>query len=145
MEIAAGFALVQVFGIAPADLLQKRIECMEQLASGGVSFDFLRLSTDGFSFVVPGRDAEKVDAPLNSLKVRFEKIANQSLITVSVPNLREENGLLAKIVELVATTGVQVNSIGDTHTSVLILLPADDAKSVSQLLRTHIGAKDLLA
>lgn len=145
VETAAGFALVQVFGMPSEDLPQRRIQCLEHLASNGVSFDFLRLSTDGFSFVVPGREAAKVETPLNELGVRFEQLSNQSLVTVSVPNLREENGLLAKIVEIVASTGVQVNSIGDTHTSILILLAANDATSVANVLRSRVGAKDLLA
>lgn len=145
VEMADGFALIQVFGLPQAGFLERRIECLDHLAANGVSFDFLRLSTDGFSFVVPNRDAAKVESPLNELGVRFEQLAKQSLVTVSVPNLREENGLLAKIIEIVAATGVQVNSIGDTHTSVLILLAAADAVIVSDMLRSRVGAKDLLS
>lgn len=142
VEVSGGHALVVVTGIPEPEADSKRIFALRRLALAGLSIDFLKLALDGFSFVVPEEDASKAEETLCNAGFTAKAIKNRAIITVRAPNIRDESGLVARIAELVVRSGANLDSVGDMHSSVLLVVDAALAENAAKALETLIGKVD---
>lgn len=125
-EIREGFALFEVDGLAEP-LAESRTKTLERIAKAGVSIDFLKLTSDGLSFVVQESDAPQVTQALDN--TRTTHTPGRCVVSAWSPNLRDEEGLAARLVSAVIASGAVLDHVSDMHDRVLFLMDRNGADS----------------
>jgi aspartate kinase len=135
IEVREGFAQVQVEGLH-APVTETRLGILDNIAEGGVSIDFVKLTPTGFTFICAQENSGKVAGVLTPLSVKFDILEGRSIVLVHAVNLRDDEGLIAKIVQAAIHANTHVDHIGDMHDRLLLVVRATD---VSKLV-TNIEA-----
>ncbi len=128
IETREGFSQVHV---APR---QDRAEVLSAVAGAGVSIDFVKLTPGGLSFIVPQSDAAAVAEALQD-QASVEIRPDRSIVLVHAVNIRDEEGLIAKIVRVATEAGVEIDHIGDMHDRLLLVVPASAAPRLSSAIQ----------
>ena len=136
VEVRDGFAQANVDSVVGD---ARRIEVLKAIASAGVSLDFLKLAPDGLSFLVPTEKAQVVDGALKKLGASYAIKAPRSIVMVHAENMRDEEGLIARIVSAAIGTGLTLEHLGDMHDRMLIVLESGDAKKLAKHLEKELS------
>lgn len=144
VEVSHGHALIVVTGFNEAEESAKRLEALRVLAGAGYSIDFLKLALGGFSFVVQESAALDIEKCLSEAGFDAKAIQRRSLITVRAPNIRDESGLVARIAQTVVASDASIESVGDMHSAVLLVVHSAVADRAGEALRGLIGKVDIL-
>lgn len=142
VKVTYGHAWVVVGGFSENAISDRRLQALRVLKDSGISIDFLKLSPDGFSFVVREEIASRVQEALCSNGFDAKVLKNRAIIEVSAPSIREEEGLIARIAEFIVRNRANIDSVGDMHSAVLIVVDADSAETATNELRKCIGKVD---
>jgi aspartokinase len=139
VEVRDGYAQVHVSQLG-APLAESRLQALRAVASASVSIDFLKLTQGGLSFMVPEGSTGAVEPSLKELRCRFTVAPGRSIVLVHAANLRDEEGLLAKLVSIAIAAGVNIEHLSDMHDRMLLVTDDSGAKRLakeyeSQLLR----------
>lgn len=130
IEVRHGFAQVHVSQI-DGDVMQARLYVMQAVADAGISIDFLKLSPSGMSFLVPEEKAADVGAAIDPTNVHFSIRAPRSILLVHAVNIRDEEGMIANLVQTLIGTGAAVDHLGDMHDRMLMVLRTEDVERVA--------------
>ncbi|MDI9635593.1 hypothetical protein QPK87_14005 [Kamptonema cortianum] len=114
---------------------ESRLEVLEAVFESQTNIDFLKLTPDGMTFVCPESATEKLVYALTSAGVTHEIRSGRSVLSVHAVNMRDEEGLVAKIVSEVIASGAQIEHLGDMHDRVLILMPSNQAEAAASHLK----------
>jgi len=134
VEVREGFAQVHVAGLTK-NLVTERIRVLRAIADAEVSIDFLKLTPSGLSFIVRDDLSEPVFNALEGCEVEFTVVKDRSIVLVHAVNIRDEEGLIARIVQTVIASGAKVDHIGDMHDRMLLVLQRQDAERVARQFR----------
>jgi len=120
-----------------------RLAVLEAVAGVGVSIDFLKLTPSGLSFIVPEATADAIREALKGIKADVDVFKDRSIVLVHAVNIRDEEGLVARIVRQLIHSGANVDHIGDMHDRLLMVLERSEAKRVAELFQgTLVEATD---
>jgi aspartate kinase len=137
LEVRDGFAQVHVSQIE-GEVMQKRLFVLQAVADAGISIDFLKLSPSGMSFLVPEDRAEDVRATIAACHVHHSIRSPRSILLVHAVNIRDEEGMIANIVQILIGTGASVDHLGDMHDRILMVLKTEDVSRVAEQFRTSL-------
>ena len=138
VEVRDGFAQAIVDGLE-GDISKRRIDVLQAVSEAGVSLDFLKLAPRGLSFLIPSEDAAIVGDALEEIGVACAIHSPRSIVMVHAVNMRDEEGLIARIVSNAIGTGMTIEHLGDMHDRMLIVLQSDDAKALAGHLNVHLA------
>lgn len=133
VEIRRGFAQAHVLDLGDP-ILDKRIEVLQAIAEADISLDFLKLTHDGLSFLVKQELASRLDEALKAIQVHHTVKPGHDIVLVHAVNMRDEEGLIARVLRQAMVSGVKVEHIGDMHDRMLMVVDA----SRSDALRSQI-------
>jgi aspartokinase len=136
VELRSGLATVHVGPLAPPFELA-RLDVLRRVAGAGVSLDFLKLDGPMLSFVVADGARAAAAAALEGFEHQIT--AERCVVLAHAANMRDEEGLIARIISRVTSTGAQVDHIGDMHDRVLVVTGEGDARLVVPALEAMIG------
>lgn len=136
IETRGGFAGVQV-GKLGSDLAAGRLGVLEAIREVGVSIDFLKLTSDGLSFLTETRTVTDVKSALKEFSEDVEIWEDRQILIVHAVNMRDEEGLVARIVSDVIASGAQIDHMGDMHDRLLMAMSAEDAEKAETYLRAR--------
>ncbi|MEQ1823091.1 MAG: aspartate kinase [Fimbriimonadaceae bacterium] len=136
IEVRHGFAQVVLTGLANPDA--DRLHALTQVASAGLSIDFVKLTPDGMAFVIDETQSSLVETALES-SVNWTIQGKRSIVMVSAVNIRDEEGLISKVVAAAISCGVALDHIGDMHDRVLLVTGTAEAETLAAELGTRIG------
>lgn len=140
IEVRRGYTGVQVRHLSEP-MMASRLQVLEAVAQAQISIDFLKLTRDGVSFVAKDCDPALLRSTLESAGTDFSLREGECVLLVHAVNMRDEPGLLAKIVSDVVATGAEIDHMGDMHDRLLIVLSEADAeKAAAALQAEHPGA-----
>jgi aspartokinase len=128
--------------------MDRRLAVLEAVANSGLSIDFLKLTPSGMSFVVPQDQDHLLKMALESARVESSVRADRSIVTVHAVNMRDEEGLIAGIVQSAIASGAQIDHIGDGFDRLLLVVSAEHAEKLATVFRwapTHFSKKELRA
>lgn len=131
LEVRHGFAQVHVSGMG-GDVMQGRLAVLQAVADAGISLDFLKLSPLGMSFLVPEDRADDVGDVLTACQVEHTIRKPRSILLVHAVNIRDEEGMIANIVQILIGTGAVVDHLGDMHDRILMVLKTEDVDRVAE-------------
>ena len=135
IEIRHGFAQVTVCGPGEASL---RLKVLQALADAGVSHKFLKLVPGGLSCIFPEELRPKAEQALAGMD--HELAAGRSIVQVLSPNLRDEEGLLARIVQAAIDSGAAIHHMGDMHDRAYLVVATSEAERLAALVKERAGA-----
>lgn len=144
MEISRGHALIVVSGIPEEDWGRRMLEALGALKNADYSIDFLKVSSSGFSFVVPEAQAAAVREVLCAAGFDAAVKSDRAILIVKAPNIRDESGLVARIAQLIVRSGAAIEQVGDMHSSVQVVLESAKADRAAAVLRDCIGMVEIL-
>ncbi len=137
IEVRRECTSVHVSGLAEP-LVKARLSVLRAVADAGVSIDFLKMSPDGLSFVIHDSSTQAVADALNALKVNYELHEDRVIFLAHAVNMRDEEGLIARIVSEAIASGAIIDHLGDMHDRVLIVTDSAGADMMSTRIRTSM-------
>ena len=137
LEIRTGFCSVHIHCTERASMAA-RLDALRSVFEAGVSIDFLKLTTDGLSFVMPDDSHHLVEAALGQVGVKVESRSGMAVLMAYAVSMRDEAGMVASIVSQVIASGASVVHMGDMHDRLLLLMTESEAtNALASLKRLH--------
>ncbi len=140
IEVRHGFAQVVVTGLENPE--SDRLSVLTLVADAGLSIDFVKLTPGGMAFVVNEAQVELIEAALKT-HLNWAVQGKRSIVLVSAVNIRDEEGLISKVVAAAISCGVTLDHIGDMHDRVLLVTGAAGAEKLAKELQNRIGSPPL--
>lgn len=140
VEVRSGLAQVHV-GQLGEPLMTRRLDVLRAVADAGISIDFLKLTQSGLSFIIPSERSAETEAALGATDFRFSVRVDRAIVEAHAVNMRDEEGLIARIVRSAIELGVEVDHIGDMHDRVLMVVPDDAAERLKASLERNLGVE----
>lgn len=140
VEIRKGFAQVHISQLAQP-LTEERLRITKAIAEAGVSLDFLKLTPSGLSFLVPESAAENAERALSGLGVRYSVRKDRSIVMVHAVNMRDEEGLIARVLQTAIDCGAHIDHVGDMHDRMLLVMESAQAESAYSALCDRLGVQ----
>lgn len=137
IEVRNGFAQVHISEL-DGEIMRARLYVLQAVADAGISIDFLKLSPAGMSFLVPEERAEDVQGAIQACDVAFSIRSPRSILLLHAVNIRDEEGMIADIVQTLIGTGASVDHLGDMHDRILMVLKSEDVDRVAQEFRKSL-------
>ncbi|MCB0824898.1 MAG: hypothetical protein KDC26_01800 [Armatimonadetes bacterium] len=137
IEIRSGFSGVHVLNLSEP-LMASRLGVLDAIKNAKISIDFVKITRDGLSFIIPGAEHDNAKFTLDKLNINAEVRPNEAVLTVHAVNMRDEEGLVARIVSEVIASGAKIDHLGDMHDRLLMVMNFDDAKRAEAALRDGI-------
>lgn len=144
VEVRSGFAQVHVTNLA-GDVAPARLRVLSQVADSATSIDFLKLTPSGLSFLVPQERAEVVKSILDALTIDFSLRSDRDIVLVHAVNIRDEEGMIASIMQRAIESGATVDHVGDMHDRLLLVVPHSDAERLEQHLKAELSTEEVHA
>ncbi|MBX7131575.1 MAG: hypothetical protein K1X67_02740 [Fimbriimonadaceae bacterium] len=138
VEIRQGYSQVHVMDLEPT--LDRRLAVLDAVAHAQISLDFLKLTTDGLSFLIPADRSRAIVDCLSGAGYQFELNEGRSIVMVHAVNMRDEEGLIAKIVATAIGSGAHIDHLGDMHDRLLIVTEDSRATDLANLLQERLSA-----
>jgi len=129
VEVRSGYAQVHVSRLTPP-VMDRRLDVLSAIGDADVNIDFLKLTGTGLSFVVPEHLATSVSNVLKGLEVHFSIREDRHILLVHAVNMRDEEGLIARILHEAIASGVRLDHVSDMHDRVLMVVKADEAEKL---------------
>jgi aspartokinase len=134
IEVRKGYSQVHVFHL-PDPVMPARLRVLEAVKEAEVSIDFLKLTPDGLSFLVSQERTDDAERALQGGEFDIEVQKDRSIVLVHAVNIRDEEGLIAEIVNTAIGSGARVDHVGDMHDRLLMIVPSEQAATLVQRFR----------
>lgn len=121
-------------------LVTSRLKVLEAVAAAGVSITFVKLTPNGVSFLVPQSAAQAAQQALAANAVHFDIQSGKSVVQVHAVNIRDEEGLVAKVLQIAIEASAVLDHIGDMHDRVLLVVPDKMAPELAKKLMDSLEA-----
>lgn len=137
VETRNGYAQFQADDL-PSPTMVQRLELLKCIAADGISIDFLKFTQRGLSFLVSEPDAERAAGALRNSGVEFQQRKDQSIVLVHAVNMRDEDGLIAEIVQTSIDHGFTIDHLGDMHDRLLLVTSTEQATRLADAIRSNL-------
>jgi hypothetical protein len=138
LEIREGYSQVHVRELSEP-IMESRLAVLDAVAEAGVSLDFLKLTSDGLSFIVSQEKSSMIESCLAQKGHAFDLAKGRSIVLVHAVNMRDEEGLIAKIVALAISSGARLDHLGDMHDRLLIVAETSQAQALADSIEEGLS------
>jgi aspartokinase len=136
IEVRTGYGQANLSEMK-APLAESRVKALDAVAKAGISIDFLKMTQDGISFLVKNQDIQKLRSTLETLAVSHAISESQSVVLIHAVSIRDEEGLVARILQIAIASGARVHHTSDMHDKVLLVVDSARAETLRKLLLTN--------
>lgn len=137
IEVRNGFAQVHVSHLSEP-IAKGRRQVLQSIADARISLDFLKLTQGGLSFVVDEQRAAQAQAALESSGATVSVQLRCSIVLVHAVNIRDEQGLLAKIVSIATRENTNIEHLADMHDRLLLVTEDTQASRLADVYRAEL-------
>ncbi len=138
IEVREGFSQVHISRLAEPPM-PERLKVFKAIADAEISIDFLKMTPSGMSFLIPADRTPLAEETLKKTAVRFSIRQGRSIVLVHAVNIRDEEGLIASIVQSAIGCGTSIDHIGDMHDRMLLVVPTEDAARLGRHIEQTLG------
>jgi aspartate kinase len=131
-----GYCQVHV-GELPEPLIENRLQVLQAVAAASISIDFLKLTPHGLSFVATADRAEDLKRIFTEGGYKATVGVGRTILSVHAVNIRDEEGLIAEVLQEAISLGAQIDHVGDGHDRLLLVVGDADASRI----QSHFEAK----
>ena len=118
--------------------MEGRLAVLQCVADARVSIDFLKLTPSGLSFLIPEGQGSAVENALSGSDVHATVRPGRSIVLVHAVNMRDEEGLIARVVQEVIASGARMDHISDMHDRMLVVVHTEDAGPLCERLEKNM-------
>lgn len=140
VETRDGFAQFQAENLADP-VMNERLRLLEAVQKAGISIDFLKFTHRGLSFLVASGNSQKANEALRSTGIEFQHQGDRSIVLVHAVSIRDEDGLIARIIQTAIENGAKVDHLGDMHDRLLMVTATKEAPRLADAIRKTLVAK----
>jgi aspartokinase len=137
IERRDGFCQVHVTDLG-APVMASRIAVLRAVSSAGVSLDFLKLTPTGLSFLVRQEDRTAIEQAMPS-GANYSLQNDRSIVMVHAVNIRDEEGLIAEVVQSAIASGAHIDHIGDGHDRLLFVAGPESVEKIVSSFQTSLN------
>lgn len=137
ITVRHGFAQAHVSGWE-GDAASKRLEVLRNITEAGISIDFLKMTPSGMSFLAPAEKAETVEGVLKRIGAKYSLRKPCSVILAHAVNIRDEEGLVARIMKAAIEGDFRVHHISDMHDRAILVVDSDEAGRLTTCLENSV-------
>lgn len=130
---AGGRAQVKVIGLS----VSAQKDLLGALAEAGISIDLINLFPESAVVTIDEDKAEKAEALLRGLKMRFEIFGGLGKVSAIGERMRGVPGVMARIIKALSEEGVSVLQTADSHMTISCLIKSEDAKKAVKALHAE--------
>lgn len=134
VDVLHGLAQANVYDLGEP-VMDERFRVLQAVADAKISIDFLKLTENGLAFIVTDDLAGAIEEVLNAAGVRHKVWSGLSTVLVHAVNMRDEEGLIAGIVQQAVSGGGRLSHIGDSHDRLLLVVETEGADRIAQQFR----------
>ena len=109
------------------------------MADAGVSLDMFTPAGDSLLFTVPESDVAAASAVLAELGLAADIRDHLAKVTLVGAGMHGVPGVMARVAEALNDAGVRALQTADSHTTISVLLPAEDAERAVGALHAAFG------
>ncbi|MBA4370413.1 MAG: aspartate kinase [Coriobacteriaceae bacterium] len=109
------------------------------MANAGVSLDMFTPAGEDLVFSVPEGSADAACDVLGSLGLTCDVVRGLAKVTLVGAGMHGVPGVMARMAEHLAEAGVNVLQVADSHTTISVLVAADDAEPAIRALHEGFG------
>lgn len=132
-EVRPGYATVILSGLN-RPVSAARVAALEAAAKAGVSIDFLKFTQSGLSFLCGEADQAKAEFAMREAGFECEALPDRSVVIARAVNMRDEEGLMARIISAAIESGAPIDHISDMHDRALIVTDRRGAEAIVALI-----------
>lgn len=133
VEVRTGLTQVHVLDLSEP-ISKSRLRVLDAVANAGISLDFLKLTPNGMSFIVPSENTDQISTTLAKEGVSNQLATGRGIVLVHAVNMRDEEGMIAGILRRVIETGISIDHASDMHDRILIVTDAAQAERFKTLI-----------
>ena len=137
VDVRRGFTQVHVTDLS-TPLADSRLKVLMAITDAGVSLDFLKLTQNGVSFLVSEPSAGKAQSALAKVGVSVSMQPECGIVLIHAVNLRDEEGLVARLVSIAIREGVPVEHLSDMHDRLLLVTASAEADRLAAVYRQEL-------
>lgn len=126
IDIREGYVGALVINLGDP-VMESRLAVLKCVKEKGISMDFLKFTRDGLSFLIKEADFQAAKEAFEMAGVEYVLRPDESLLVVHAVNMRDEEGLVARIVSEVIATGERIDHMGDMHDRLMMVMSREDA------------------
>ncbi len=130
VEVRRGYAQVHVTGLKEP-LADTRLAVLRAIAEAAISLDFLKLTQSGVSFLIPEAATDAARSALEGAAVTAAIGTGASIVLVHAVNMRDEEGLVARLASIAIGSGAPIEHVADMHDRLLIVTEDSHADSMA--------------
>ena len=116
---------------------EHRIRVLEKLKTCSIKIQLLKLNHDGLSFLIKESDREQVSALLSDWNPAVSP--EMCIISIFAVNVRDEEGLIARIIGAAISSGARLEHAADMHDRLLIAARISDADQIITSIRSGLS------
>lgn len=133
VEVRTGLTQVHVLDLK-TPIARHRIHVLEAVSDAGISLDFLKLTPTGLSFIVPAEKTQLISEVLTREGISNQLATGRGIVLVHAVNMRDEEGMIAGILQRVIKTGISIDHASDMHDRMLIVTEESQAEKFKALI-----------
>jgi len=133
VEVRTGLTQVHVLDL-PQPIAKSRINVLQAVAEAGVSLDFLKLTPTGLSFIVVADKTQTISETLGKGGFSNQLDTNRGIVLVHAVNMRDEEGMIATILQRLINSGISIDHASDMHDRILIVTEESQAEKFKSLI-----------
>ena len=137
VEVRHGLAQANIYDLE-SPVMDGRLRVLQAVADAKISIDFLKLTESGLAFIVPEPLAGDVEKVLSTAGVQYRVWSGLSTVLVHAVNMRDEEGLIAGIVQQAVSGGGKLSHIGDMHDRLLLVVETEGADGIAEQFRATL-------
>lgn len=137
-EIRYGLTQVHISQLA-APVSGARLKVLDGVAKAGISFDFLKLTPTGLSFIIPADKTELIKQTLSEGGFEHDLATNRGIVSIHAVNMRDEEGMIAGVLRRAIAAGVVIDHVTDMHDRILIVTEQSNAEKFKALVEEEIA------
>ncbi|MTI67492.1 MAG: aspartate kinase [Firmicutes bacterium] len=116
-------------------------ELMEELTNKNISIDLINFFIDKKVFTIDESDLKLIQEILTFKNYNFEIVKDCTKLSIIGHNMMGLPGVMAKIVNILYTAGIEILQTSDSHMTIWCLIKNNDTKKAVQLLHNHFLLK----
>jgi len=126
--------VTQIKVYADPERPRMQLQVFQTMAEHGISVDFINVSPRGVAYTVNDSDAERAVELLGVLGLQPETLPGCAKVAAVGAGMSGRPGVMALVVEAIASEGVDILQSADSHTTIWCLVKGADMKKAVRAL-----------
>lgn len=134
VSVEDGYSQIHAGGL-PEPIHENRLLLLQTVRASATNLKMLKMTPSGLSFLVRESDTAHLRDAISVLPFTISVRPGRSLVYVHCVNMRDEEGLIAKVLAVAIGSGAKMEHVGDRHNCMLIAAEDEDAGRIAESLR----------